>query len=49
MCIRDSARSAGPFGGFSPDMRKTLDQLVVVARFSFTRDAVLETETLGAP
>jgi protein TonB len=46
---QEVARSAGPFGGFSPDMRKTLDQLVVVARFSFTRDAVLETETLGAP
>jgi len=46
---QEVARSAGPFGGFSPAMRKTLDQLVVVARFSFTRDAVLETETLGAP
>ncbi len=46
---QEVARSAGPFGGFSPEMRKTLDQLVVVARFSFTRDAVLQTETLGAP
>jgi len=46
---QEVARSAGPFGGFSQAMRKTLDQLVVVARFSFTRDAVLETETLGAP
>ena len=46
---QEVARSAGPFGGFSPEMRKTLDQLVVGARFSFTRDAVLETATLGAP
>ena len=43
------ARSAGPFGAFTSDMRKSLDQLVVVARFSFTRDEALRTEALGAP
>ena len=43
------ARSAGPFGVFTPEMRKSLDELVVVARFSFTRDEALRTEALGAP
>jgi protein TonB len=43
------ARSAGPFGAFTPEMRRSLDQLVVVARFSFTRDEALRTEALGAP
>ena len=43
------ARSAGPFGAFTSEMRKSLDQLVVVARFSFTRDEALRTEALGAP
>lgn len=43
------ARSAGPFGAFTSEMRKSLDQLVVVARFSFTRDEALRTEALEAP
>ncbi len=37
------ARSAGPFGNFSDEMRRKADQIVVVSRFRFTRDAVLET------
>lgn len=32
------ARSAGPFGPFTPAMRRKADQLVVVSRFEFTRD-----------
>jgi protein TonB len=35
--------SAGPFGAFSPAMRKKADQIVLVSHFKFTRDAVLET------
>ena len=46
---QEVARSAGPFGAFTPEMRNSLDQLVVVARFSFTRDEALRTEALGAP
>lgn len=38
------ANSAGPFGPFSPAMRKKADQIVLVSRFKFTRDAVLETK-----
>ncbi len=38
------ARSAGPFGRFSDAMRKRADQIVVVSRFKFTRDEVLETK-----
>jgi protein TonB len=37
------ANSAGPFGTFSPAMRKKADQIVLVSRFKFTRDEVLET------
>ncbi len=37
------ARSAGPFGNFSPEMRRKADQIVVVSRFKFTRDETLET------
>lgn len=37
------ANSAGPFGSFSPTMRKKADQIVLVSRFKFTRDEVLET------
>lgn len=36
------ARSAGPFGSFSDDMRRGFDQLVLVSRFKFTRDEQLE-------
>jgi protein TonB len=38
------ARNAGPFGKFSDAMRKRADQIVVVSRFKFTRDEVLETK-----
>jgi protein TonB len=38
------ARNAAPFGKFSDAMRKRADQIVVVSRFKFTRDEVLETK-----
>jgi periplasmic protein TonB len=31
-------RSAGPFGAFDPLLRKSVDQLAMVARFQFSRD-----------
>jgi protein TonB len=34
---------AGPFGGFDAALREKVDQLAMVARFKFTRDATLET------
>ena len=37
------ARAAGPFGAFTPDMRRKADQIAMVARFKFTRDQTLET------
>lgn len=37
------AQSAGPFGNFTDEMRRKADQIVVVSRFRFTRDEVLET------
>lgn len=37
------ARSAAPFGTFSEAMRRKADQILVVSRFRFTRDATLET------
>ncbi len=40
-------RSAAPFGLFSPEMRRQADQIVVSARFRFTRDDKLES-SLGA-
>ena len=36
------ARSAAPFGHFSPAMRRQAEQIVVVSRFKFTRDETLE-------
>jgi protein TonB len=38
------ARNAAPFGKFSDAMRRRADQIVVVSRFKFTRDEVLETK-----
>lgn len=38
------ARAAGPFGKFNRAMRNRADQIVVVSRFKFTRDDVLETK-----
>jgi protein TonB len=37
-------RSAGNFGNFSADMRKTTDQIVLPSRFKFTRDETLEAQ-----
>ena len=37
------ARASGPFGAFTPEMRKKADQIALVARFKFTRDQTLET------
>lgn len=37
------AQSAGPFGAFGNAMRARADQIVVVSRFRFTRDEILET------
>lgn len=41
------ARQASPFGTFTQAMRRTADQLVVVSRFQFTKDQVLETTLAG--
>ncbi len=38
------ARNAAPFGVFTQEMRREADQIVVVSRFRFTRDEVLETQ-----
>lgn len=35
------------FGRFNPDMRVAADQIVVVSRFRFTRDATLQTQQLS--
>jgi protein TonB len=43
------ARSAGPFGPFTPAMRKQADQILVVSRFRFTRDETLEARVSAAP
>ncbi len=37
------ARNAGPFGQFNEAMRRDADQLVISARFNFTREETLET------
>jgi protein TonB len=36
------ARSAGPFGTFNSAMRQQADQIVLVSRFTFTREETLE-------
>jgi protein TonB len=41
------ARSAAPFGPFSEAMRRKADQILVVSRFRFTREATLETNMSG--
>jgi protein TonB len=38
-----ASRSA-PFGRFTPEMRRQADQIVVVSRFTFTRDDTLQTQ-----
>jgi periplasmic protein TonB len=40
-------RSAGPFGPFSDVLRREYDQILMVSRFKFTRDATLEAKLLG--
>lgn len=37
-------RASGPFGTFTDTMRRRADQIVVVSRFKFTRDDLLETK-----
>lgn len=37
-------RSAAPFGSFTPQMRRTADQIVVVSRFKFNRDESVQTQ-----
>lgn len=39
-------QAAAPFGAFTPEMRKQVDQIVVVSRFSFSRDEGLATQLL---
>ena len=46
---QEIARKSGPFGAFTADMRKTVDQLVVVSRFTFTQDATLQTKAMVPP
>ena len=41
------AQAAGPFGRFSEGMRQRAEQIVVVSRFRFTREATLETSMAG--
>ena len=41
------ARSAAPFGRFSPAMRHQFDQYAVIASFRFTHDEVLNVGTVG--
>jgi protein TonB len=43
------ARTAGPFGPFTPAMRRQADQILVVSRFRFTRDETLEARVSAAP
>ena len=38
------AVSAGPFGGFTAEMRREADQLAVISRFIFSRDNALRTQ-----
>lgn len=40
---RSIVRGTGPFSRFSAAMRRQADQIVVVSRFTFTRDETLET------
>lgn len=36
------ARAAGPFGRFTPEIRRDMDLMAMVTRFKFTRDQTLE-------
>jgi len=37
-------RNSGNFGSFTPEMRKSVDQIVLPSRFKFTRDQTLEAQ-----
>lgn len=43
------ARAAGPYGSFTPAMRMQADQILVVSRFRFARDATLQTNVSTPP
>jgi protein TonB len=43
------ARAAGPFGHFNAEMRRQADQIAMVARFKFTRDQTLQTNSEANP
>ena len=43
------ARAAGPFGNFTPAMRRQVEQISVVSRFKFTRDETLQTAISNHP
>ncbi len=43
------ARAAGPFGNFTPAMRRQAEQISVVSRFKFTRDETLQTAISNHP
>ncbi|WP_326533518.1 energy transducer TonB [Pseudorhodoferax sp.] len=43
------ARAAGPYGNFTPAMRMQADQILVVSRFRFARDATLQTNVSTPP
>lgn len=40
-------QQAAPYGNFTSSMRRSADQLVVVSRFQFTKDQVLEAKVLA--
>ncbi|WAC74870.1 TonB family protein [Roseateles sp. SL47] len=42
-------QASGPFGGFTPAMRKGAEVLVITSRFRFTRDEGLEATMTGNP
>lgn len=43
------ARAAGPFGTFNDALRRQADQIVVVSRFTFTRDETLQANIAVSP
>lgn len=42
-------KAAGPFGNFTPAMRRQADQILVVSRFKFTREETLEANVSVSP
>jgi protein TonB len=47
MQAKNIAKASGPFGAFSEDMRRLMDQLALVTRFSFDRNNTLQTSLQG--